>query len=381
MAIGPVETATTSRGQAMESDGERRKALLHNMYWYRTRWAEEEVKLLELAKPDEVFTIAILYDVELKLKAGFDGREFELSTRAALVTYLNLDDQQRGDEEGLTSQHYLGHTAVRNAIEALHMQPSRERPVKVLDIGGGLGSTVRYMASNLPYLEGISVDISESFANLAEQIDRKECASYREGSSTKYIAADIFNTTQATLGGPFDYGVSLLCFCHMDSKRTLLDKSERAAATRRHPSAATCILKISSYSIEMEYGKQVGRNERRGANEDGRRFGFCHLRYREALRDVVACPALCTVEEYRAELESVFGKDSIKLLDCDKTTREWKEFTKSRFAIFEKNFDRHVSVHGEDIASAYRTFYGTTADLFDRGVIGGIRVVLSVLAK
>ncbi|KAF4751833.1 hypothetical protein FOZ62_018884, partial [Perkinsus olseni] len=94
----------------------------------------------------------------------------------------------------------------------------------VLDIGGGLGSTVRYMASNLPYLEGISVDISKSFANLAEQIDRKECASYREGSSTTYIAADIFNTTQATLGGPFDYGVSLLCFCHMDSKRTLLDK-------------------------------------------------------------------------------------------------------------------------------------------------------------
>ncbi|KAF4665647.1 hypothetical protein FOZ61_010654 [Perkinsus olseni] len=320
MAIGPVETATTSRGQAMESDGERRKALLHNMYWYRTRWAEEEVKLLELAKTDEISS---------------------------------------ADEEGLTSQHYLGHTAVRDAIEALHMQPSREHPIKVLDIGGGLGSTVRHMASNLPYLKGISVDISESFANLAEQIDRKECASYREGSSTKYIAADIFNTTQATLGGPFDYGVSLLCFCHMDSKRTLLDKVKELLQPA--PPRQSCDL----------YFEDLVLLHRNGVREADR----------EALRDVVACPALCTVEEYRAELESVFGKDSIKLLDCDRTTRDWKVFTKSRFAIFEKNFDRHVSVHGEDIASAYRTFYGTTADLFDRGVIGGIRVVLSVLAK
>ncbi|EER06519.1 hypothetical protein Pmar_PMAR011317, partial [Perkinsus marinus ATCC 50983] len=68
------------------------------------------------------------------------------------------------------------------------------------------------MTSNLPYVEGISMDIFDSFARLAEEIDSKECSSYCEGSKTKYITADIFNATQATLGGPFDFAISLLCF-------------------------------------------------------------------------------------------------------------------------------------------------------------------------
>lgn len=47
---------------------------------------------------------------------------------------------------------------------------------------------------------------------------------------------------------------------------------------------------------------------------------FSILSDQEALRDVVACPALCTVEEYRAELETVFGKNNIKFLDSERTT-------------------------------------------------------------
>lgn len=64
----------------------------------------------------------------------------------------------------------------------------------MLDIGGGLGSTVRYMTSNLPYVEGISMDIFDSFARLAEEIDSKECSSSR-GKSASVIHCDRCLTT------------------------------------------------------------------------------------------------------------------------------------------------------------------------------------------
>jgi hypothetical protein len=52
-------------------------------------------------------------------------------------------------------------------------------------------------------------------------------------------------------------------------------------------------------------------------------------------------------------------------------TDSWGEFVKDRADAFEKNKERHLSVHGEATFENMMTFYRATSGLFDRKGLGG----------
>jgi cyclopropane fatty-acyl-phospholipid synthase-like methyltransferase len=93
---------------------------------------------------------------------------------------------------------------------------------------------------------------------------------------------------------------------------------------------------------------------------------------RHALKVKVLCPYIPDAETYRKHLrEAGFAIEAFEDM-----TDSWKDFTADRLQVFRANRSRNLTIHGEAITDGLDDFYATVFGLFERGVLGGARILV-----
>jgi cyclopropane fatty-acyl-phospholipid synthase-like methyltransferase len=227
--------------------------------------------------------------------------------------------------------HYLGTSAVDHAIEALGIDASS----CVLEIGSGIGGPARYVAQRTG-AHVSALELQSDLHRTAERLTRRCGLSGRISQRCGNILDGVPE------GSPFDAILSFLVFLHIPERDRLFDVCRRSLKQDR------------SMFIEDFVLRQVPSVDER-----------------HALKIKVLCPYLPDAETYRSHLrEAGFAVERFEDM-----TESWKDFTAERLHAFRANRSRNLTIHGEAITDGLDDFYSTVAGLFERGVLGGARIL------
>jgi cyclopropane fatty-acyl-phospholipid synthase-like methyltransferase len=228
--------------------------------------------------------------------------------------------------------HYLGTSAVDHAIEALGIGASS----RVLEIGSGIGGPARYVAQR-PGAHVFALELQPDLHPTAESLPERCGLSGRISQRCGNILDG------APEGSPFDAILSFLVFLHVPERGRLFD--------------------VCRQSLRPEEGSMF--------IED---FVLRHVpsaEERHALEVKVLCPYLPDAETYQKHLREA----GFEIEGFEDMTESWKDFTADRLQVFRDNRSRNLRLHGEAITDGLDDFYATVAGLFERGVLGGARIL------
>ncbi|CAN0317446.1 unnamed protein product [Pylaiella littoralis] len=245
--------------------------------------------------------------------------------------------------------HYLGTEGCDEAVAALGVTADS----RVLEIGSGIGGPARYVANRtgckMTALE-LLPDLNSTAASLTAR-----CGGSLKGEVT-HICGDVLDG--AMKGLAFDGIISILCFLHIQDRARLFSECRAAL---------------------LPAGTKPGDG---GAGAPRRMYieDFVLLREPTAsqsadLKTKVLCPYLPTKEEYSAQLEAA-GFGSIDITDV---TAPWTTFTSERLAAFRDRREVHLGLHGESVTQGLEDFYTFVSQMFTEGVIGGVRIVATLV--
>lgn len=252
--------------------------------------------------------------------------------------------------------HYLGTQGCDEAIAALGVTAES----RVLEIGSGIGGPARYVANRsgckVTALE-LLPDLNATAAGLTAR-----CSGSLKGEVT-HISGDVLDG--AMKGLAFNGIISILCFLHIPDRARLFSECRAAL--------------IPDGSKPTEGGgpgaAAAAAAPRRMYIED-----FVLLREPTAsqwadLKSKVLCPYLPTKEEYSIQLEAA-GFGSVNITDV---TVPWTKFVGERLAAFRDRRAVHVELHGESVTEGLEDFYTFVALMFTEGIIGGVRIVATLV--
>jgi len=227
--------------------------------------------------------------------------------------------------------HYLGTSAVDHAIEALGIGASS----RVLEIGSGIGGPARYVAQRTG-AHVLALELQPDLHRTAESLTRRCGLSGR-------ISQRCGNILDGTPDDqPFDALLSFLVFLHIPDRDRLFDVCRQS------------LKPDGSMYIEDFVLRQVPSAEER-----------------HSLEVKVLCPYLPDAETYQKHLREA----GFEIEGFDDMTESWKDFTADRLQAFRKNRNRNLRIHGEPITDGLDDFYATVAGLFERGILGGARIL------
>jgi cyclopropane fatty-acyl-phospholipid synthase-like methyltransferase len=239
---------------------------------------------------------------------------------------LNVEDITAFDQ-----YHYLGTSAVDQAIAVLGINAA----LRVMEIGSGIGGPARYVAQRTG-AHVLALELQPDLHRTAESLTRRCGLSGRVSQRCGNILDG------APEGSPFDAILSFLVFLHIPQRSRLFDVCRQSLKQDGSMFIEDFIL-------------------RRGPSTEEQ----------HALTVKVLCPYLPDAETYRNHLrEAGFAIDH-----HEDMTESWKNFTAERLALFRANRDRNLKIHGEAITDGLDDFYATVAGLFERGVLGGARIL------
>jgi len=245
-----------------------------------------------------------------------------------------IDDDSPLDVADLTpfdQYHYHGTAAVDAAIAALGIGPQ----TRVIEVGAGIGGPARYLAATAG-CKVTALEIQPDLHTVGESLTARCGLQDR----VRHVCGDMLDGPLD--GGSFDVLISYLVFLHIPDRARLF---------------ATCraALRPGGRIFTEDFTKR-----REPSAEDW-----------AALREKVLCPYLPTAVDYAAQLEAA-GFDALTIEDLSDS---WTAFTAERYAAFAAGHARNLEVHGPGITAGLADFYGTVADLYGRGVLGGLRFV------
>ena len=90
----------------------------------------------------------------------------------------------------------------------------------------------------------------------------------------------------------------------------------------------------------------------------------------QKMRELLHAVTITEAEDFAQDVDDA-GFDEIDMTDM---SGSWGAFVAARAKAFTKNRERHVQVHGEEIASRLEHFFSTMEHLFASGVLGGVRI-------
>jgi len=245
-----------------------------------------------------------------------------------------IDDDAPLDVEDLTpfdQYHYHGTAAVDAAIAALGIGPQ----TRVLEVGAGIGGPARYLAA----AAGCRVTALEIQPDL-HAVGESLTARCGLQDRVHHVCGDMLDGPLD--GGGFDVLISYLVFLHIPARARLF-------------AACRSALGPGGRIFTEDFTKR-----REPSAEDW-----------AALKEKVLCPYLPTAETYAAQLAAA----GFEVLAIEDMSESWTAFTAERHAAFEDARPRNLGVHGPEITAGLADFYGTVADLYGRGVLGGLRFV------
>jgi len=243
-----------------------------------------------------------------------------------------------GDLIAHDQYHYDSVEALDTAIDDLALTADS----RVLDVGSGIGGPARYIADRAG-CKVTALELQPDLHRLARDLTRRcglaDRVLHRAGN---VLDGDVDGDVDGDLfGGAFDVLLSLLVFLHIPERRRLFG----VCRVLLNPGGR---IWIEDFTKLREPSDQQWRH----------------------LRQAVQCPYLPTPDEYRAHLEAARFREIV----VQDMTTAWAEFTSERWRSFQAARSRNIEVHGSDIVDGLGEFYGTVADLFESGAVGGVRI-------
>lgn len=238
---------------------------------------------------------------------------------------LTVDDLTAFDQ-----LHYEGTVAVDDACAALGINAGS----RVLDVGSGFGGPARYVAdrtgAQVTALE-LQADIHETAQRLSERCDLGDRVTHLNGDVLTGVVA---NTDHTHL-------MSMLCFLHIPERAALFG----ACAASLAPSG--------QMFIDDYFARQPLTADDQAALE---RHVFCSY--------------LPDLDTYVGDVERA---GFAEVLVVDKTA-DWTSFVADRYAAFSAAAGDLTARYGDETVTSLNDFYGTVADLFATGRLGGVRL-------
>ena len=250
----------------------------------------------------------------------------ELNVSAQEDVKLKVQDLSSFDQ-----YHYQGTQAVDDAIHLLNIS-SEDR---IIEVGSGIGGPARYLADktgcHVTALE-LQEDLHQIGSSLTERCGLSDLVEHQCGDILNFSGKDSY----------YDFVVSWLAFLHIPDRYSLFGKC---------------------YSI---------------LKPDGKMFVEDFYKLREfdegeikILSQDISCEYLPSWEVYENQLIKS-GFNELKFID---KTDSWRSFVEERRQKFIENRDLQIEINNLEIVEDLEDFYKKMAWLFDRGNLGGLRII------
>lgn len=245
---------------------------------------------------------------------------------------------------------------------------------RVLEIGSGIGGPARYIADRsgcrVTALE-LQHDLNDTAVGLTAR-----CSATLKGE-VEHVRENIMDGGRR--GRDHDAIVSILCFLHIPNRERLFLECRYALTEEPRIAIDTTDTAVNSpRATPIKYRKSAGREGQRMMYIDD------YVKLREPtesqwanLRTRVQCSYLPTMGEYRAQLEAA-GFEIVEMKDL---TVPWAEFVRERLSKFRTRRARHTELHGAEITRDLEDFYAFVSEIFAEGIIGGVRIVATLLLE
>lgn len=226
----------------------------------------------------------------------------------------------------LDQYHYLGEKTSYAIAEKLKLSDSDH----VLDIGSGVGGTSRVLAAATG-CKVTGIELQDDLNELADEL------TFRVGLSpfVNFVTADFLDWEPEQ---PFDAFISLLVFLHFPNRATALTKTYQ------------CLKPGGRFAIEDLICLKAT------AQDD------------ERLLNVVSAH-LSDRKTYESDLKAA---GFTEILEKDQT-EAWTDWTAKRHQDFIAKETEHRRLYGDDAYEQRAYFYKTISDLFEEGILGGVR--------
>ncbi len=235
----------------------------------------------------------------------------------------------------IDSMHYMGNSAVEDAIATMKLESSS----RVLDVGSGFGGSARYM-SDRTNCTTTALELQKDIHDMGEYLTNK-C---RLDNRVQHVRGDILTLDLNQLGGRsfYDGVVSFLVFLHVTDKVSLFDR-------------CAFLLKPGSTLFVEDF--------------------YCRSSFSDdevtSLAESVYAFNLPTRGEYISQLEAS-GFHLVQFID---KSSEWTTYVNIRVTRFVSDRQRFEDVHGEPTYLSLLHFYEAVAKLFSANNLGGVRII------
>lgn len=205
--------------------------------------------------------------------------------------------------------------------------------VSVLDVGSGFGGPSRLLALTRPKTHLSALEIVPEISDIAQALtnvtDVSDCISHITGDVCNSLPSKKFQAAQAAL--------SILHIPDIENALT-------SVCQQLEPNGILYIEDFCSNSEKMSE-KSL-----------------------ERLKNVVGCPRKpMTRDEWFSSLKQAGFQGAIDFQDV---TSVWQPWVHERSIEYSKNMDRHIRVHGQEMAEHMMEFYETVDALFSTDLCG-----------
>lgn len=274
-----------------------------------------------------------------------DIRQMPLYDKHIFVRFLYNELAQRGLSSGNVSYQTLSAFDIkcyngRQSIEKCAQLLKLKRGDRVINFGSGLGGCARFLAGTTG-CEVLAVELQTDLNGVARELTSR-CES-SVSSRVRHAAGDFRVVGQHLATGTYDAIVSWLTVLHIDDRPRLFQLSYDLLK----PGGALYIddfVKLSEFSDEESEFIALK----------------AHCRY---------CPLL---KEYLQHLTDV----GFELELHQDLTDVWRQHTKQRAIDFKNEQDNLEKVHGAESFEQLYEFYSGMADVFGKGNLGGLRLIV-----
>jgi cyclopropane fatty-acyl-phospholipid synthase-like methyltransferase len=235
---------------------------------------------------------------------------------------VTVDSLQKYDQD-----HFGGAAAVEKAIANMPISDG----AKVLDIGSGFGGPARWIAAKVPNSFVTGIELQWDRHELALELTNK----LKLSKQVRHLHGDAVEEVNRC-GCHYSHIVSWLAILHIERKIELL----------------------TSLGSVLQFGGRLWIED------------YCRVRSLSsdetlALREIISCPNLLTVEEYKGHLM----QGGIVAME-EYTTNEWETLANARLANLDKQLDSNDTAYVRSYEKAKRFSEGVSKLFNDKAIIG-----------